>query len=150
MICKTCEILFEPTGRAQIFCSHDCRKGFTGDRREMKERAPRGEATVERTCEACNEQYTNHNRKYCSPGCTQDAVRNQKWNIPFKELRDFRLNNKPVCGVCCTTEKIVLDHCHETNKIRGWLCQQHNAAIGQLGDDMSGVMKAVEYLNNTI
>ena len=50
---------------------------------------------------------------------------------------------------CCGQEgkKIVLDHDHETNKFRGWLCDQCNRAIGQLGDNVEGLQKAINYLS---
>ena len=39
-----------------------------------------------------------------------------------------------------------LDHCHETGKFRGWLCSMCNTAIGKLGDNVDGLMRAVDYL----
>lgn len=39
-----------------------------------------------------------------------------------------------------------LDHCHETGAFRGWLCFRCNVAIGGLGDNLKGVMRAVRYL----
>ena len=50
------------------------------------------------------------------------------------------------CGRTETERRIVLDHCHETLRFRGWLCHACNAAIGQLGDDIDGVRKALLYL----
>ena len=41
---------------------------------------------------------------------------------------------------------LVEDHCHETGKFRGWLCNRCNTGIGQLGDTHEGVLKALEYL----
>jgi len=40
----------------------------------------------------------------------------------------------------------VLDHCHTTQEFRGWLCSDCNVAIGKLGDDTQGVLKALDYL----
>lgn len=36
------------------------------------------------------------------------------------------------CELCGTTEKIVFDHDHETEKFRGWLCDPCNRSIGLL------------------
>ena len=38
------------------------------------------------------------------------------------------------------------DHCHRTNRFRGWLCSTCNTAIGKLGDTAAGVARAVAYL----
>tara|TARA_E500000331_G_scaffold82908_1_gene78657 strand:+ start:1859 stop:2320 length:462 start_codon:yes stop_codon:yes gene_type:complete len=42
-----------------------------------------------------------------------------------------------------------MDHCHKTKKFRGWLCNQCNFSIGGLGDDVEGVIKALNYLYRT-
>jgi hypothetical protein len=33
----------------------------------------------------------------------------------------------------------VLDHCHETGRFRGWLCQGCNQRLGRLGDNVASV-----------
>ena len=54
---------------------------------------------------------------------------------------------KRACRICSSTPKtLVFDHCHQTNKFRGWICRNCNAAIGKLGDNLPGLMKAVKYL----
>ena len=67
-------------------------------------------------------------------------------------------NNKPPEGTpcyCCGKPMthsgkyaMQFDHDHTTDTFRGWLCKQCNVGIGQLGDDLDGVMKAVQYLIN--
>jgi hypothetical protein len=56
-----------------------------------------------------------------------------------------------VCECCripsfLLERRLVLDHCHATGKFRGWLCFNCNTSIGKLGDDESGLLRAVEYL----
>ena len=43
-------------------------------------------------------------------------------------------------------EKMCIDHCHETGKVRGFLCNTCNSGIGFLGDKAHKVIKAAEYL----
>lgn len=43
--------------------------------------------------------------------------------------------------------KLVLDHDPITKKFRGWICESCNHALGNLGDDIEGVKKALNYLN---
>lgn len=55
------------------------------------------------------------------------------------------------CG-CCGSETSGdgvwhVDHDHETRLIRGILCLKCNTGIGQLGDGLAGVLKAVNYLH---
>jgi nitrate/TMAO reductase-like tetraheme cytochrome c subunit len=58
-------------------------------------------------------------------------------------------NNCHCCGKEILDKRSTyIDHCHETNKIRGILCMSCNSGIGFLGDNLEGVLKAVEYLTN--
>jgi len=55
-----------------------------------------------------------------------------------------------ICDSCGKHPKgrrgLVVDHDHNTLKFRGWLCEMCNLGIGQLGDDLEGVGKALTYL----
>ena len=51
------------------------------------------------------------------------------------------------CELCGKQAKrLVLDHCHETEQPRGWLCDQCNIALGYLGDNVAGLEAAIRYL----
>jgi hypothetical protein len=41
----------------------------------------------------------------------------------------------------------VVDHDHNTNEFRGWLCHRCNRAIGCFEDDVERMKRAIEYLN---
>ena len=40
----------------------------------------------------------------------------------------------------------VIDHDHETGKVRGLLCHECNTALGKFGDDPAILLRAVDYL----
>lgn len=50
------------------------------------------------------------------------------------------------CAICGTTENLVLDHDHNTNKFRGVLCHHHNVGLGFFKDDPVMLLRAVDYL----
>lgn len=53
------------------------------------------------------------------------------------------------CGVSFTAEGVkgpCLDHCHTTNRFRGWLCHKCNAALGLAGDSPEAVRKLLDYI----
>ena len=49
---------------------------------------------------------------------------------------------------CCgkKTKKLNLDHCHETDTFRGWICTRCNTGISRLNDTIQGVQRAFLYL----
>jgi hypothetical protein len=44
---------------------------------------------------------------------------------------------------------LVYDHCHNSMKFRGVLCDSCNTAIGKLGDTVEGVQRAIAYLQKS-
>jgi hypothetical protein len=40
----------------------------------------------------------------------------------------------------------VLDHCHETEAFRGWLCHKCNRSLGGFDDDTAMLTRAIKYL----
>ena len=70
--------------------------------------------------------------------------------LVVKLKKENRYPENPTCN-CCGIEpkhydKLQLDHCHETKTFRGWLCRSCNLGLGQLGDNIEGVEKALKYL----
>ena len=53
----------------------------------------------------------------------------------------------PFCECCCCVPiKWCLDHDHSDDSFRGWICDRCNTGLGKLGDNLDGVIKAVNYL----
>lgn len=55
------------------------------------------------------------------------------------------------CGICgkdLSAGGAVIDHCYDSNEVRGVLCNPCNAGIGNLNDDVVLLGKAIEYLTN--
>lgn len=54
------------------------------------------------------------------------------------------------CDICMTKPSAALcvDHDHVTGEVRGLLCGSCNRALGLLGDNLEGVMRAVKYLRS--
>lgn len=55
---------------------------------------------------------------------------------------------KPKICECCKTVplKWCLDHDHDTDEFRGWICERCNTGLGKLGDNIEGIVKALNYL----
>ena len=50
------------------------------------------------------------------------------------------------CECCGRISKLFLDHSHDTDAFRGWICRECNSSIGLMGDSVEGVRKALTYL----
>jgi hypothetical protein len=50
------------------------------------------------------------------------------------------------CEICNTKENLVIDHCHDTKKVRGILCWSCNIALGHFKDSKTNLQKAMDYL----
>jgi len=64
---------------------------------------------------------------YCCPICERDIKEVGKYGQPM-------------------LSKWVLDHCHDTDTFRGWLCGNCNTGLGGFKDDKDKVLRAYNYL----
>ena len=108
--------------------------------------------SVTKKCKICGEQKDisefHKNGSWTRPEC---AACNRERQKNYHALR--RQQKTPELGTpceCCgrTDEKLCWDHCHNTQEHRGWLCSNCNTGIGKLGDNISGVQQALDYLES--
>jgi hypothetical protein len=61
--------------------------------------------------------------------------------------------NPYLCDCCkkliVTTRTIQLDHCHVKGEFRGWVCKECNISMGNLGDNIKGMIRVIKYMNKT-
>jgi len=69
----------------------------------------------------------------------------KRYKCTTEEYKE-RMSTSACCEVCGKTEELCYDHDHATMKFRGVLCRGCNRSLGQLGDDLEGIMKVVRYL----
>ena len=71
----------------------------------------------------------------------------KQFNISVEEYTEYMKNAE--CSICESKERLVLDHCHNSGKIRGVLCRTCNTGIGHLRDSPELVSRALYYLQET-
>lgn len=77
------------------------------------------------------------------------------YGITLEQYHDLLTSQSGGCACCGATraggssDSFHVDHCHETGKIRGLLCNNCNIGIGALGDNASGVARALAYLERS-
>lgn len=70
----------------------------------------------------------------------------------YEKMLDQQNNSCKICNVHIDTlqskrkKNFCVDHCHNTGKIRGLLCDSCNKAIGFFNDDISLLERAILYL----
>ena len=59
-----------------------------------------------------------------------------------------------VCAICAggpgSRKRFSVDHCHDSNEVRGLLCNSCNVALGLFKDDYERLLSAAEYLHKHI
>lgn len=83
----------------------------------------------------------------------QKAFLKRRYGVTVEQYNALLIKQKGLCACCykdlaLTVRRPHLDHDHITGAIRGILCRGCNMGIGQLGDNIKGVMNALEYLSN--
>ena len=113
-----------------------------------------------KTCSTCGEEFYipegyHRSGTYC-PSCRSG---HQKIRERLKRANPIPLN--PRCECCGKSGDDLtihygrnntpvspwrLDHCHDTEKFRGWLCINCNTGLGRFYDDPDLLIKAIQYI----
>lgn len=84
---------------------------------------------------------------------SRDTSLRYTYGIGVEQYNQMFVNQNGVCAICKNTQQsgqnLSVDHNHGTGEIRGLLCRSCNAGLGHFYDDISKLLKAVEYLNNS-
>jgi hypothetical protein len=51
-----------------------------------------------------------------------------------------------VCQICGDDERLGVDHCHASGRLRGLLCSRCNTGLGMFRDRPELLAEAIEYL----
>lgn len=78
----------------------------------------------------------------------------QRYGISAEDKISMLSIQGNLCAICGTDKPNTatgwhIDHCHETNKVRGILCQQCNNMLGNAKECIETLEKAIKYLRNS-
>lgn len=122
-----------------------------------------------RPCTWCGVSYRPKTRrvsKYCSPAC-KEAERKEtgqgreqhlrrKYGIGAADYDRILVKQGGGCALCGIRPEdlragkyrthLHVDHCHDTGRVRGLLCPDHNLLLGRFGDDPVMFKRILRYL----
>lgn len=80
-----------------------------------------------------------------------EAFRRQKYGLEPLAYQAM-LDAHDGCAVCggATARGLFVDHCHDTGRVRGLLCQNCNTGLGMFGDNRELLLAAIEYLDSGV
>lgn len=111
---------------------------------------PTGTFGVRGTCKECRRSNKERTRRYNIKA---------KYGITLEQFLEMYDEQDGRCKICsseiemyATRDKVHdvanIDHCHETGRIRGLLCNFCNTALGKFKDSPELLIKAAEYIRN--
>lgn len=66
------------------------------------------------------------------------------YGIPLDEFEQLMREGK--CAICGSPERLRIDHCHVSERVRGVLCDSCNKGLGFFKDDPRRLRAALRYL----
>jgi hypothetical protein len=110
-------------------------------------------------CKPCVKEYTRVYRKGPVRRAWVKKARRKmdfsyRYGLTVDQYDDLLAKQGHTCAICRTTKplgrwgRFVVDHDHDTGKVRGLLCNSCNVALGRLGDTVEGLSRAMMYIKN--
>ena len=96
-----------------------------------------------------------------NPDRVRDNHLRYKFNITLDDYDRMYREQDGKCALCKKPEsakdgrsgkirRLAVDHCHETDRVRGLLCYRCNHLIGCLGDTVESVQRVISYMERTL
>lgn len=98
-----------------------------------------GDAEIKRTCKSCQK---GHRQIIASLRKENVYPQEASYECPIckRTIDEVNKYNQKLLGTW------VLDHCHDTNTFRGYICKHCNDGLGGFRDNLTTVKNAVKYL----
>lgn len=113
----------------------------------------------DKECKTCLQVFTPTNpcNIYCSPQCKgKNSYYKRQYGITDADLAKMKEEQDNKCFLCGSegflmdkdkhVEKLAVDHCHDTGKVRKLLCHNCNRALGLFKDNPDILRKAANYI----
>ena len=102
-------------------------------------------------CKPCHQEYRRVSK---SNSRNRKAEKLQlRYGLTYEQWEDMRSAEDYRCMICGISEEEIdkrldVDHCHDSGKVRGILCNPCNNILGHAKDNLAVLESAVRYLKN--
>ena len=94
-------------------------------------------------CKTCKKAY---DKSRYDPEKEAHKKRKAKYGIEPEQYEKMLIEQSYQCYICNVETKLVVDHCHESGKVRGLLCHHCNVMLGNAKDNPALLRLAANYL----
>ena len=126
--------------------------GNCNEAKTLDQFSPRTRATdgLDYSCKTCNNKKGREWRSENKEKMT-DANLRTKYGISLEDKREMLEDQDWCCAICLKGLPLIgrdscVDHCHETNEVRGILCKNCNNALGLFADNPDSLTRAANYI----
>lgn len=106
-------------------------------------------------CKGCGVAFTPKKcrgkpMQYCTAECSRESeFISRRYGINRTDYNAIKAIQGDACAICGDQEaKLYVDHCHDTEKVRGLLCQPCNTGIGMFKDSPEAMKRAIGYVTH--
>lgn len=174
--CRTCKIAKPPSGfykdsrypKGDIHCA-DCRRAKVKKWRDANIEKARLVSKISnaknptRAREAARRwhienrerhlAYMAHRRKFFNDAIVSSKLKTA-FGITLADYNTVLSAQGGVCAICGKTpeqnkRRLAVDHCHNSNKVRGLLCGNCNRGIGYFKDSIQFLQTAIKYIRKS-
>lgn len=149
--CITCDAAFQPYRASQVACSRRCRESTPHVRARVRAYDSRPERRE-------RQRQARQVIREADPGRYADLYRAsnlRRYGITLQDYDRMHAEQQGRCAACGSPPKdggrgpagrLHVDHDHDTGAVRGLLCNNCNAALGQVGDSADRLRMLLTYL----
>lgn len=121
----------------------------------------RWQENLKRKKDETNKEWWDRKRKAriaANPAMESQRNIKRQYDLSPEEHEEKLKNSNYVCEICKNSEttfdgrtgslrKLSVDHCHNSKKLRGMLCNRCNTTLGKVDDNVELLMEMINYLN---
>ena len=83
----------------------------------------------------------------------RERAKERRYGITQEQFNKMLIDQKNMCAICSSkfknTKNTHIDHCHDSSRVRGLLCNNCNMALGQFNDNTDIMDNIIKYLQKS-